>query len=103
MNPHIKKDNGRLDVKSLRKRYKNAAMQEQYINEAKRTLKSMTYRNERVMKFETFVDKFVKAVDNLERFDRVMHNTDIVGLILKKMSNHDLSQYITSLKVQFQR
>ena len=30
--PHIKKDNGRLDVNSLRKRYENAAMQEQYIN-----------------------------------------------------------------------
>ena len=28
VNPHIKKDNGRLDVKSIHKRYENAAMQE---------------------------------------------------------------------------
>ena len=64
--PHIKKDNGRLDVKLLRKRYENAAMQEQYINEAKITLESMTYRNERAMKFEKFVARFVKEVNDLE-------------------------------------
>ena len=36
LKPHIKKNNGRLDGKSLRKRYENAAMQEQYINERSR-------------------------------------------------------------------
>ena len=40
--PHIKKDTIRLDVKSLCKRYENSAMQEQYINEAKRKIESMT-------------------------------------------------------------
>ena len=101
--PHIKKDNGRLDIKLLHKRYENAAMQEQYINEAKRTLESMTYRNERAMKFDKFVAKFVKAVDDLEQFNRGTHNGDVVDLIWKKMTNPDLSQYVTALKVQFQR
>ena len=78
-------------------------MKEQYINEAKRTLESMTYRNERAMKFEKFVAKFVKAVADLERFNRGMHNGDVVDLIWKKMTNPDLSQYVTALKVQFQR
>ena len=62
-------------------------MQEQYINEAKRTLESMTYRNERAMKFEKFVAKFVKTVDDLEKYERGMHNADVVDLIWKKMTN----------------
>ena len=32
-----------------------------------------------------------------------MHNGDVVHLIWKKMTNPDLSQYVTALKVQFQR
>ena len=30
--PYLQKDDGRLDIQSLRGRYENAAMQEQYIN-----------------------------------------------------------------------
>ena len=63
----------------------------------------MTYRNERAIFFEKFVAKFVKEVDDLERFNRGMHNGDVVNLIWKKMTNPDLSQYITALKVQLQR
>ena len=59
-------------------------MQEQYINEAKRMLESMTYRNERSMKFEKLVTKFVKSADNLERLDRGIHNADVVDLIWRR-------------------
>ena len=52
----------------------------------------MTYRNERAMKFEKFIAKFVKAVDDLEQFNRGMHNGDVVDLIWKKMTNPNLSQ-----------
>ena len=101
--PLIKKDNGRLDVQALRSRYDNTAMHEQYVSEAKRTLDTITYRNERAMKFEKFVGQFVKAVDDLEKYKRKMHNEDIVDLIWKKMTNPDLSQYVMAIKVQFQR
>ena len=60
-------------------------MQEQYINEAKKTLNSMSYRNERILKFDKFVAKFVKAIDDLEKYERGMHNADIVDLIWKKV------------------
>ena len=76
-------------------------MQEQYINEAKRKLESMTYRNERAIKFEKSIANFVKAVYDLEIFDRRMHNADVVDLIWNKMTNTDLSQYVTSLNIQF--
>jgi hypothetical protein len=101
--PLIRQDNGRLDVKALRARYDNAAMHEQYVNEAKRTLEHITYRNERAMKFEKFVGMFVKAVDELDKYNRKMHNEDVVDLVWKKMTNPELSQYVTALKVQFQR
>ena len=44
--PYLKKEDVRLDIWALRWRYENAAMQEQYINEAKQTLETLTYRNE---------------------------------------------------------
>ena len=64
---YLNKDDGRLDIQVLRGRYKNAAMHEQYINKAKRTLEKLTYRNERALKFENLVAKFVKAVDELDK------------------------------------
>ena len=101
--PHVKKDNTRMDVKALSKRYENAGTQEKYINKVKRTLEFMTYQNERAMKFEKFVTGFVKAVDDLEKHECGMHNADVVDLIWKKITNPHLSQYVTELKVQFQR
>ena len=63
----------------------------------------MTYINEREMKFEKFFAKLVKSVDYLDRFDCRINTADIVDLIWKNMTNPDLSQYVTDLKVQFQR
>ena len=57
--PYLKKDDRRLDIQHLRGRYENAAVHEQYINKAKRTLEKLTYRNQRALKFEKFVAKFV--------------------------------------------
>jgi hypothetical protein len=85
--PHLKKDNGRVDIKALRDQYENPAMQEQYINKAKQTLETLTYCNERALKFEKFVAKFVKAVDELGKRNRGMHNADIVDMIWQKMTN----------------
>ena len=78
-------------------------MHEQYINEAKRTLDTLTYRNERALKFENFVAKFVKAVDELDKKNRGLHNADVVDMIWKKVTNPDLNQYVVAMKVQFQR
>ena len=77
-------------------------MQEQYISEAKWTIETIQYRNERAMMLETFFRKLVKYVDKLEKRGRGMHNTDIVEIIWQRVSNDELSQYLTPLKVQFQ-
>ena len=62
----------------------------------------MTYRNERALKFEKFVAKFVKAVDELDKRNRGMHNADVVDMIWNKVTNLELNQYVFPLKVQFQ-
>ena len=64
---YIKKDDGRTDIKALRSRYENVAMQDQYVSETKRTIETIKYRNERAMTFEKFVSKLVKIVDELEK------------------------------------
>ena len=65
--PYTKKENGRTDTKALRSRYKNVAMQEQYVIEGNFTIETIQYRNERAMIFEKFVSKLVKAIDELEK------------------------------------
>ena len=79
--PYIKKDDGRTDIKALRSRYENVSMQEQYVSEAKRTIETIQYRNERAIKFETFFSKLFKSVKELEKRGRGMHNADIVQII----------------------
>ena len=52
--------------------------------------------------FKKFFSKLVKAVDELEKRGRGMHNADIFDIIWKKVINAELRQYLTALKVQFQ-
>ena len=54
------------------------------------------------MKFEKFVRKLVKAIDEVEKRRRGIHNADIVEIIWQRFSNTELSQYLTDVKVQFQ-
>ena len=100
--PYIKKEDGRSDMKALRSRYEKVAMKEQYVSEANRTIDTIQYRNKRAMTFEIFVRKLIKAVDELEKRGRGMHNAEIVEIIWKRVSNAKLIQYLTAIKVQFQ-
>ena len=54
------------------------------------------------MTFEKFVINLIKDVDSLENRGRGMHNADIFEIIWQRVSNAELSQYPTALKVQFQ-
>ena len=61
-------------------------MQYIYINEAKKTLDTPSYRNGRAMKFEVFNRKFQNAVNILYSYGRTMHNKDVVDLLWTKFS-----------------
>ena len=67
-------------------------MHEQYVNEAKKTLETVAYRNERAMKFEKFAAKFTQVVDELEKLNQWLHHSDVIDLIWKKIMNPELSQ-----------
>ena len=54
------------------------------------------------MTSEKFVSKLVKAVDEIEKRGRGMHKADIFDILLQRLSNDELSHYLTVLKVQFQ-
>ena len=100
--PYIKKVDGRTDIKALRSRYENVAIQEQYVSKAKRKIYTIQYRNGRAMTSKKFVMNIVKAIVELEKWGRGMHNAEIVEIIWQRVSNAELSQYLTALKIQFQ-
>ena len=66
-------------------------MQDMYINEAKKTLETLSYRNKRSMKFHVFNRKFQNAVNVLDSYGRTMHNKDAV----------ELKMFVASIKVDY--
>ena len=56
--PNIKKNYDQIDIEALQDRYDNLAMQDIYIKDSKKTLETLSYRNERDMKFEVFIASF---------------------------------------------
>ena len=57
--PYIKKDDDRTDIKALRSRYENVAMQEQYVSKAKRTIDTIQYRNAIAIALQTDTGVFL--------------------------------------------
>ena len=78
-------------------------MQDMYINEAKKTLDTLSYRNGRATKFEVFNSKFQNAVNILDRYGCTMHNEDVVDLLWKKLNNVELTMFLASIKVDYRR
>ena len=96
---NIRQYDGRVDITALRARYENPAMQDMHINEAKKNLANITYRNKQAMTFEKLMATFKKAIDDLEMCGRGMHDGDIVDLIWTKMGNPEIASYVVSTKV----
>ena len=74
-----------------------------YINEAKKTLETLYYMNERAMKFEIFNRKFKNAVNVLDCYGRTMHNEDAVDRLWTKLNNAELEMFVSSIKVDYRR
>ena len=78
-------------------------MQDMYINEAKKTLETLSYRNERAMKFDVYNRKFQNSVNILDSYGHTMHNKDVVDLLWKKLNNAKLTMFVASIKVNYRR
>ena len=99
--PNIRRENGRLDMISLKGRYENQATNQERINEANRILDTLVYKNERALTFELFSSKIQGAVDALVDCNREPHDGDIVDKLWKKIQNPELSSFVEALKVQY--
>lgn len=97
--PNVRLENGRMDYLALCARYDSHSSKETRINEAKKTLQTLQYRNERSMPFERFVDKFQRAVDDLDAGGRPMHNDDVIDLLWPKIINNEIKEFVIALKV----
>ena len=99
--PLIRRRDGRQDMEALRGRYKNDASQQTIINEAKASLKTLRFKNERSFSFERFSAKFTKAYEDLSLNGRGAHNGDIVDSLWPMIQDPGLKDYIASLKVDY--
>ena len=97
--PNIKKQNGLIDIETLQARYHNPAMQDMYINEAKKKFENIYYRNEKAIKFEVLNSKFQNTVNILDSYGCNMHNKYVVDLLWKKLKNAELAIFVASIKV----
>ena len=103
LKPLLRRHDGSLDIKALRDRYESDASRQSIINLAKPTLKRLRYKNEMSFSFERFSAKLQRAYDDLEECGRAVHNGDIVDALWAKIQDGDLTSYLGSLKVDYQR
>ena len=94
MKPSIKKENGRVDIKALRKRYENQATVQERINEANQTLETLVCKNERALSFEIFSGKLQDTASTLEECHRAPHNGDIVEKLRNKIHDSEFNSCV---------
>ena len=101
MKPSIKKENGRVNIKALHKRYNNQATVQERINDSNQSLETLVYKNERAMSFEMIF--LQDAVRTLEEGNIVPHVGDLVDKLWNQIQNPELNLFVEALKVQYGR
>ena len=74
-----------------------------YINEARKSLETLYYRNGRAMKLEVFNRSFQNSVNILDSYGCTMHNKDVIDLLWKKLNNAELAMFVASIKEDYCR
>ena len=101
--PKIKKNNCQIDIKTLQARCHNRAMQDVYINEARKMLETLSYRNERATQIVVCNSKFQNVVNILDSYGRSMHKKYVVELLWNKLNTTELAMFLASVKVNYCR
>jgi hypothetical protein len=96
-----KKQDGRIDIKSLRAHYSGAGHKSVQIKEAEALRKTLHYKNERILPFEQFLTKmqamFLGYSDNGEAF----LETQKIRLLFVKVQHPNLELTKSSLQVSY--
>ena len=101
--PLLRNRNGRQDIQALKERYSSDASKQGIINNAKATLDTLRYKNERSFPFEKFSSRLQKAYDELEDNGRPVNNGDIVDDLWSKIQDASLQTYVAALRVDYLR
>lgn len=98
LKPILRKNDGRADIKALKRIYGGGAMRAIRIKVAENSFESVSY-GDRGRTFEQFSSTLRHAVEELKENDRPMDNEKIVEEIFKKVKHPKLIPLISTMKV----
>ena len=103
LKPLWAKEDGRKDILELRERYESEGNRQALINNARATLNSLRYKNERSFPFERFCARLQGALDDLEQCGRPEPNGNVVDALWDKIQAPELQSFLNALKVDYLR
>ena len=97
---HVKKQNGRIDLKALCAHYQGAGNTTRRIAEATRLRETLHYKNERSLSFATFLSKVQHMFNLFEEEDEPLTESAKFRFLMEKVQNPQLEADISALKVK---
>lgn len=97
---HVKKQNGRVDLKALYAHYQGAGNTTRRIAEAVRLRETLHYKNERSLSFATFLSKVQHMFNLFEEEGEPMTEPAKFRFLLDKVHHPQLTSDISALRVQ---
>jgi len=97
---HVKKQNGRIDLKALCAHYQGAGNTTRRIAEATCLRETLHYKNERLLSFATFLSKVQHMFNLFEEEDEPPTESAKFRFLMEKVQNPQLEADISALKVK---
>jgi hypothetical protein len=97
---HVKKQNGRVDLKALCAHYQGAGNTTRRIAEATRLRETLHYKNERLLSFATFLSKVQHMFNLFEEEEEPLTELAKFRFLMEKVQNPQLEADISALKVK---
>jgi hypothetical protein len=98
--PHLKAQNGRLDMKALRDHYTGEGNTSRRIAVAERLRDSLHYKNEKSMQFSSFLAKMQTMFNIFEEEKEIMSEQAKVRILLKKVEHPELRSAVNALRIR---
>jgi len=97
---HVKKQNGRVDLKALCAHYQGAGNTTRRIAEATRLRETLHYKNKRLLSFATFLSKVQHMFNLFEEEDETFTESAKFRFLMEKVQNPQLEADISALKAK---
>jgi hypothetical protein len=98
--PHLKAQNGRLDMKALRDNYTGEGNTSRRIAVAERLCESLHYKNEKSMQFLSFLAKMQTMFNIFEEENEIMSEQAKVRILLKRVEHPELRSAVSALRIR---